>query len=1338
MKRIILQKYLILLLLFITGTASVWGQTEILFDISKGSVRFTDDSYTGKDQSGATVSGVHTPGENKYIITGTATAYDVEVGTASAPVSKDFVIYLNNVDIRRSVNNKCAFAVYNKGNSKVAVILQDNSNNILYSGRNRAGLEKGGGPEADGTLVITCEAGYEEWKNDPTHGHTAGTDNRSDCTETCGHLDARSGNTWNKTNEETYNIAAHTYNAGAGIGTAGYGSGGVDVKDQAAGTNALVNLTIAGGNIEARGAWGYASGTSGGAAAIGTGSAGTQDATGGTVTGLKITGGNIKPYRIDNSAACIGGGYRSGYVNMDIYGGTIDATLTDALEANINTNPRTFDKMRAAAIGGGGGGNSSGSTAGATVTIYNGYIKAKGQYGSAIGSGSGGSSGSGQDAEVIIINGNIEATTDKGNGEGSGAAIGSGGSTGSGHAGQAIITIQGGNIVANSELGADIGGGGTNSSKTSGYGGESTVNITGGTIVADNGGIGGGRANKGVGGNAEITISGENTTITAKSIGGGASKSKAGGDVTLTIEGGKLTVNDYIGGGVGGSEKDQIGCAKVYIKGGEISGRTVMKASATDGCVFEMSGGTVTSPISDQPGGAVYMVDSKGIATLSGGTIKDCQGTTGGAVYMTGGTFTISGNGTMSNNKAAQNGAALYLAGTGKVFVNGGNITGSSEVNKEAIYMAGGEFTMTAGNIKDFKGSKSGAVFMQDGTFSMTNGLIDNCSGIENGAIYMSGGTFGISGGTISNSSGAKNGGAVYLGGTGTVNVSGGNITGNNVTDFGGAIYMTGGKFTISGGNMADNTAAKNGAAVYLAGTGEVLVKGGSITGAQNKNVEAIYMAGGEFTMNGGNIGNFLGEQCGAVNMAAGTFNMTNGLINNCNGTSCGAIYLLGGTFGISGGTISNCTGAENGGAVYLAGTGTLNINGGTIKGNSATSDGGAIYLTDGTFNMTAGKVEANISQGGNGAGIYINNGTVSLTGGEVTGNDAMTGKGGGFYVAGGNVTLSNGTISSNKAKTAGGGICLEGTSATSIVSMNVNGCTLTENEATEGNGGGIFLSNAEMTYNGGLLTLNKASYNQTADFTTGYQADAGSVKGIGGGIYISGNSKLTFGDFSSLGVYANTADVSADDLFANGNNTTLLLPNIANMSLQNYAGNAQGLGWYEDYFRNDTKYDITDIAKGDTRLTTFENRFRVAQGLGSEYMRLYELGDNEPSRKLKDCYVSLALGFLFSDLTIRVQGLRPGESCIFNVTGQQTNRSYHIPVYGTQNQYDEQKIVKLPVDTYTVTLMDSWTWAYNIPADKKIITKLNSQDGGIYLFDVEHTENPITHDEQRMSIKLD
>ena len=95
MKRIILQKYLILILLFITGPASVWGQTEITFDISKDYVLFSDTKYSGKNSAGITVSGEHNPA-NKYIITGTATNYYIRVGNTDAFVTEDFLIYLKN------------------------------------------------------------------------------------------------------------------------------------------------------------------------------------------------------------------------------------------------------------------------------------------------------------------------------------------------------------------------------------------------------------------------------------------------------------------------------------------------------------------------------------------------------------------------------------------------------------------------------------------------------------------------------------------------------------------------------------------------------------------------------------------------------------------------------------------------------------------------------------------------------------------------------------------------------------------------------------------------------------------------------------------------------------------------------------------------------------------------------------------------------------------------------------------------------------------------------------------------------------------------------------------
>jgi len=1060
MKKMIYQRFLVITFLFLVSSVWAWGQTTITFDVSKDNVRLTDAAYTGKDSEGSIVSGTHNP-QNKYIISGTTTKYNVQVGNVGALVTKNFIIYLNGVDIQRSANSTCAFSVYNQGSSVVAVILQNKSKNTLYSGLKRAGLEKSGGTACNGTLLITCEEGYKAWKINNTHGHTQGEHNESACTADCGYLDAKSGNAWQTVSGSTY------YRAGAGIGTGGEGTGGSIVSDKIGGTNALVNLTIAGGNIEAAGTWGSTDGSSGGGASIGTGSANMSNIIGGTVSGLKITGGNIKAWRIDNSAACIGGGYRSGYVDMQIYGGTINAK--DILKRNDEQYPV---KIRAAAIGGGGGGATSSSPAGATVYIHNGKIDALGQYGSAIGSGAGGAGGYGQNAVVIIDNGDITATTNKGNGNGSGAAIGSGGSIGSGHAGNADITINGGVIVASSELGADIGGGGTNSTDSNGYGGKGIVKISGGTITANTGGIGGGRANAGVGGDSEITISGENTVIEANSIGGGRSAKRTGGNVTLNVSGGKLTVADFIGGGIGGADNNLIGWAKVSISGGDISGRTVMRASTSDGCEFKMTGGKLTSPITNQPGGAVYMIDPNGVATMSGGTIYGCTGTTGGAIYMSGGTFTISGDAVMQNNQAT------------------------------------------------------------------------------------------------------------------------------------------------------------------------------------------------------------------------------------------------------------------DGGAVYLDGTGKLEIAGGTIQGNTVSGNGGALYLKAGEFSMTGGKVMTNQSTNGNGAGVYIASGVVNVSGGEVTANKATKGKGGGFYVNGGTVTLSYGTIVSNQAALAGGGICLEGSS------IQVNGCTLTQNEATAGNGGGVFLSNGTMTYNGGKLTYNKAS--GTGTFKTAYHSATEGIQGVGGGIYISNGSSLTFGDLSNLGIYANSATMAADDLFADGNGTTLVVPNISAMSLQDYAGNAEGLGWYEDYFAGDESYSKEDVAK-DKSKTSFTYRYKKAQELGSEDdLREYKF--DESSVTLKNIYLAFALGFKFSDLIVRVKGLVPGESCVFSVKGTADSGKYNyqVPIHGTNAEIDQQRIVRLPVDVYTVELLQLWPWAYGqfTPTDRKII-RLNSENEGIYEFEVKHKSTSIAHDEDYVKKQL-
>ena len=544
---------------------------------------------------------------------------------------------------------------------------------------------------------------------------------------------------------------------------------------------------------------------------------------------------------------------------------------------------------------------------------------------------------------------------------------------------------------------------------------------------------------------------------------------------------------------------------------------------------------------------------------------------------------------------------------------------------------------------------------------------------------------------------------------------------------------MAGGDFTISGNALMQNNTSSNGGAVYLVGTGKFKVNGGTIKeNTVSSNGGAIYLDGGSFAMTNGTLSNNKGIAGGAVYMAGGGFTISGGSISNSEATTGGAVYMAGGTFSISGTALMQNNTATNGGAVYLAETGTFNVNGGTIKENEVSGNGGAIYLNNGTFTMNAGQVETNTSTAGDGAGIYIVTGTVEVTGGEVSGNIAANGKGGGFYVSGGTVTLSNGTIASNKASKAGGGIYLDNAEVT------VNGCTLTENEVTAGNGGGIFLSNrAKMTYNGGQLTFNKAK--GTGNFSTAYQNNGDNIKGVGGGIYISTGSSLTFGEFASLGVYANSADMAADDLFANGQDTRLVVPNVKDMSLDNYAGNAAGLGWYEDYFVGDSEYTVSNnghVAKGSS-YESFDDRFRNAQKKGEEYMREYKFESNG-TIAFENTYVAFALGFLFSDLTIKVKGLKPGESCVFSVSGTAENGKYkyQVPVYGTNAEYDVRKIIKLPVDKYTVELMNVWPWAYDWP-NVSTMTKMNSEDGGVYQFTIEHKSSSIVHDEEHNAKKL-
>jgi len=937
--------------------------TSINFDISKGSVSITDSAYSGNDGSGSLVSGI--PSDNfSYVISQSSSSATTNTITVNITTG-NVIVVLNGVNIQTS--SGCAMSVTNTSPSTVSVILKDNTKNYLYSAKNRAGLEKSGGTTSDGLLLLTCEKGYSEYIKDDTKGHTD-SNGYSGCDSNCGHIMAKSGNAWNKTG------TANTYYGGAGIGTKGYGTGGSNKAGVIAGDNALVNFHIAGGNINAVGGRGQgadssSNGSSGGGANIGTGSAATSSSTAGTINGFRITGGTFDLYRSDNSASCIGGGYRAGYVNMEIYGGTI--STTDDLDPTKDKSTLTFTgKARASGIGGGGGGTSSSSPAGATVTIYGGLISAESKYGAAIGAGAGGSTGNGEKAYVTIKGGNITAITTKGDGNGAGAGIGTGGSLGTGKGGEANVTIEGGIINASSELGADIGGGGTNSNQTAGVGGNGNVIIKGGTITALTGGIGGGKANTGNGGDAVVNISGGvinayaigggdsnngnggNATVNVNGdanvtltdiIGGGNSASGNGGNASVTVSGGKL-VSSGIGGGnsstgnpgsitginnnpginisggtiitgsIGGGVNNSgaVGYASAVITGGDIIGQFIMKASSLGSCSFVMSGGIIhdndvinDSKYTQVNGGAVYMDDPNGVGELSGGTITSSSSENGGAVYMTAGLFTLSGTGVISSCTVNSNGGAVYLGQTGSYK---------------------GEFVMTGGTISNNSSTNGngGAIYLDGGTATISGGIIDNNSGIDGGALYLNGGSLNISGGTIINNTASNYGGAAYVN-EGSAEISGGIIgsaTQYNSAVNGGALYLNSGTLNISGGNIDSNKASNSGGGAYVNG--------------------------------------------GSLNMTGGTFT------SNKASNSGGGAYVTNGNFTMNGSSslITKNT-AVSGGGVLVSG-GNVTIINGSITYNTATNNGGGVSVTDGNYSMHGGLVDNNKAESGYGGGIYV------------------------------------------------------------------------------------------------------------------------------------------------------------------------------------------------------------------------------------------------------------------------------------------------------------------------------------------------------------------------------
>ena len=468
--------------------------------------------------------------------------------------------------------------------------------------------------------------------------------------------------------------------------------------------------------------------------------------------------------------------------------------------------------------------------------------------------------------------------------------------------------------------------------------------------------IGGGSSADTHGGAAEVTIQG-NAKVTAVSlpgkiegvdvpagnaIGGGmGGASGNGGDVVLTVGGTAQLYAGSVGGGGTISKKstNTIGYAEVTLKDScFVSAQFIMAKSNKEGvcCKFNMSGGKIDNDPVNKPdkaiylqesGGAVYMDDPNGLATMSGGEIVNCSAKSGGAVYMSGGIFELSDTGNIHDCYATEeNGGAVYLGG-GEFTMTGGSIHSNAAENGAAAYLAAGEMSISGGELYNNKATDNGgAVYLGGGELSVSDGNIHNNSAQNGGAAYLAAGEMSISGGELHDNKATDNGGAVYLGGSGgKLTVSGGTIRQNSADGEGGAAYVNGGNVEVYGtAKITNNSAVGNG--------GGVAVNNG-----------AYSMEGGEVTLNKSTSG-----KGGGIYVSAEGQNV--------------AVSILSGS-------VSNNDAFVSGGAFAVEGTGgteeiavTLGVNeehdcshgshGSTtcpeIKNNTSKTSGGAIYIAGG------------------------------------------------------------------------------------------------------------------------------------------------------------------------------------------------------------------------------------------------------------------------------------------------------------------------------------------------------------------------------------------------------
>lgn len=460
-------------------------------------------------------------------------------------------------------------------------------------------------------------------------------------------------------------------------------------------------------------------------------------------------------------------------------------------------------------------------------------------------------------------------------------------------------------------------------------------------------------------------------------------------------------------------------------------------------------GGTGLSGIKNSSGGAVYIEGGtftmESGSAVTGGNVS----ANGGAVYVDSGTFTMNG-GTISHGNAMLGGNGVFV-NIGDFVMNGGEITecgkdsqpgnGAVMIYKSSSGDGAGRFVMKNGKIHRNSATQGAGVFVNGGTFEMSGGSISDNEAIgptgSGGAVYVYNGSFDMSGNaTINNNQSSRDAGGVYVGSTFSVSGSP-TITGNTVSGTANNVYLPRTKtITIGTGGLSGGTIGVTAEAMTANGTARITDI--DVPGAANKFTSDISLYSVEeniATTNGGTAV-FLSDVEVAYKKSSSAQGKTLGSFESAYKTQGTEITLLK--------DITPTTASGVSWPIVCNWPCTLDLNGHAIDRELSTdTDVGQVIVVEDNGNLTI----KDSSAGADGTG-----GTGKITGGYDSGNGQNYAMGGGIYVESGSLTLESGNISKNKAAQDGGGVYL-GPRGT----FTMKGGSITGNTAGS-NGGGVYV----------------------------------------------------------------------------------------------------------------------------------------------------------------------------------------------------------------------------------------------------------------------------------------